>query len=155
MNTLTFQKNDVIFRQGEFADTMYKLLSGSIRIVSDYGKESEKEIAVLKDGDFFGEMGLVECYPRSATAVVSSEAAEVTEFELADCKRFFNEDPEGVMKILRQLADRIKETDQAYLNAVETVKKAKAVVAGNEKPSEESKSALRRLREYYLSFLGE
>ena len=118
MNTLTFHKNDVIFRQEEFADTMYKLLNGSIRIISDYGKEDEKEIAVLKDGDYFGEMGLVECYPRSATAVVGSETAEVAEFGVTDCERMFAADPDSVMKILRQLAERLKATDQAYLDAV-------------------------------------
>ena len=154
MNTLTFQKNDVIFLEDDFADSMYKLLSGTVRIVFGYGTENENEIAVMKAGDYFGEMGLMECYPRSATAVVSSDTAEMIEFGIADCQHFFKEDPDAVMKILLQLAARIQDTDRMYLEAAETVQKAKAAQAKNEEQSEESKISLRRLRNYYFSFVG-
>ena len=150
MNTLTLQKNDVVFRQEDFADTMYKLLNGSVRIITDYGKESEKELALLKDGDFFGEMGMIACFPRTATAVVCSETAEITEFGVEDYGRLFKDDPDNVMKILHQLADRIRETDESYLEAVETVQKAKA----DGVTSEEDKRVLKRLRDRYYAFIG-
>ncbi len=153
MNTYTLQKNDVVFRQEEFAESMYKILSGSVRIVSDYGKESEKEITVLKDGDFFGEMGLVETYPRSATAVVSSASAEVTEFGVEDCQRLFADDPESVRMILRQLAERIGKTNQDYMDAAEVVRKAKEDRTINAASDTTPRTALQRLHDYYLSFL--
>jgi len=59
-----------------------------------------------------------------------------------------------VMKILLQLAARIQDTDRMYLEAAETVQKAKAAQAKNEEQSEESKISLRRLRNYYFSFVG-
>lgn len=149
MNTLTFQKNDVIFRQDDLADTMYRILSGSVRIVSDFGKESEKEISVLKDGDFFGEMGLAECFPRSASAVVCSDTAEVTEFDADDFQRVFKEEPELIMRMIRQIAQRLEETNRNYLEAVETVRKAK----GEQTITEETGSVLRRLHDFYLSII--
>ena len=149
MNTLTFKKDDIIFRQNEFADTMFKIISGSVRIVSDHEKDSEKEIAVLGPGSFFGEMGMVECYPRSATAIVDSEAAEVIEFDETDFGRIMKDDPDTVLNILRQLAQRLQETDQAYLEAVETVRKEKA---GNS--DAKTKTALQRLHDFYRAFLN-
>ena len=151
MNTLTFVKNDVVFRQGEYADTMYKILSGSVRIVSDFGEENEKELAVLNAGDFFGEMGLAECFPRSATAVICSETAEVTEFDFADFEYIFKEDPDSVLTILRQLADRLSATNRDYLEAVDTLRKVKAEQGG----TAETKTILQRLHDFYLSFLGQ
>lgn len=150
MKILTFQKNDVIFRQGDFADTMYKIVKGSVRIVSDLGEAGEKEIALLNAGDYFGEMGLAECFPRSASAVVCSETAEVTEFDFFDFQRLFKEDPDSVLAILRQLAARLKETNGDYLEAVEVLQKAK----GEQDVNEETRTVLQRLHDFYLSILG-
>lgn len=149
MNTLTFKKDDVIFRQKDFADSMFKILSGAVRIVSDYETEDEKEIAVLEAGSFFGEMGLVECYPRSATAIVGSETAELVEFDETDFGKIMKDEPDTVLNIMRQLAQRLQETNQAYIEAVETVRKEKA-----NQSDAKSKSVLRRLHDYYLSIMG-
>ena len=149
MNILTFQKNDVIFRENDFADCMYRILEGSVRIVTDFEGENEKEITVLKEGDFFGEMGLVECYPRSATAIVGSETAELVEFDETDFGKIMKDEPDTVLNILRQLAQRLQETNQAYIEAVETVRKEKA-----NQSDAKSKSVLRRLHDYYLSIMG-
>ncbi|MBR3136929.1 MAG: cyclic nucleotide-binding domain-containing protein [Clostridia bacterium] len=149
MNTLTFKKGDVIFRQNEFADSMFKIQSGAVRIVSDYEKESEKEITVLESGSFFGEMGLVECYPRSATAIVSSETAEVIEFDSSDFERILKDDPDTVLNLLRQFSQRLQDTNQAYLEAFESVRKEKA-----NQSDAKSKSVLQRLHDYYRSIMG-
>ena len=68
MNLITFNRGNVIFRQGDFAHGMYDILSGSVGIYVGYGTEHEVELNVLKAGDYLGEMGMIEVYPRSATA---------------------------------------------------------------------------------------
>ena len=69
MKEITFGKDQVIFRQGDTATVMYDILSGKVGIYVDYETEKQKQIAVLEAGEIFGEMGMIEYYPRSATAV--------------------------------------------------------------------------------------
>ena len=84
----------------------------------------------------------------------ANESIEVTEFGIEDFQRIFKEDPENVMTILRQLAERLRLMDQVYRDAVETVEKAKAEQTKDEAPDKAPKTALQRLRDYYLSFIG-
>ena len=69
MKTLTFKKDEVIFKQGDFAHSMFDIVSGSVGVFVSYGGENETRLTVLKRGEFLGEMGLIENYPRSAAAV--------------------------------------------------------------------------------------
>ena len=51
MNLITFNRGNVIFRQGDFSHGMYDILSGSVGIYVGYGTEHEVELNVLKAGD--------------------------------------------------------------------------------------------------------
>ena len=69
MKEITFGKDQVIFREGDNAATMYDILSGKVGIYKNYGAKNEQQIIVMEAGQVFGEMGMIEYYPRSATAV--------------------------------------------------------------------------------------
>ena len=69
MKQITFNKDQVIFRENDFATVMYDIVSGKVGIFTGYQTDQEKKIAELEAGTFFGEMGMIEFYPRSATAV--------------------------------------------------------------------------------------
>ena len=77
MELITYQKGDVLFRQGERQKCMYVIMSGTVGIYKDFGTERENLIAELGAHDFLGEMELIENAPRSATAVVLSDRVEV------------------------------------------------------------------------------
>ena len=70
METITYSKGKVLFREGDLALTMYVIKAGTVGVYTDYGTSFEKQIAVLEQGDFLGEMGMIEGLPRTATAVV-------------------------------------------------------------------------------------
>ena len=57
-----YAAGEVIFRAGDYADRMYVVVEGELR-VSLHGNEIDK----LSGGDIFGEMGMVENRPRSGT----------------------------------------------------------------------------------------
>jgi potassium-dependent mechanosensitive channel len=59
-----FRPGQVIFQEGEMGDTFHIILKGHVEVVSEKFKQ---EIAVLKPGDFFGEISLFTGLPRSAT----------------------------------------------------------------------------------------
>lgn len=62
-----FSKGEVIFSAGEEADVAYVVRQGTVEITSVRNGTSEL-VEVLAQGDFFGEMALVDNQPRSATA---------------------------------------------------------------------------------------
>ena len=116
MNNLTFKSNQVIFKQGSFGEGMFDIVSGRVGIYADYGTPDEKMVAELGSDEIFGEMGMIEVYPRSATAVAledDTKLSEITEKEFAD---YFGDKPEKMLKVLRLLSRRIRETNQKYID---------------------------------------
>ena len=121
MKEITFNKDQVIFRQGEFGSAMYDVLSGEIGIYTDYQGADEKQIAVIKAGEVFGEMGLIEVYPRSATAVVLTDGTVVIELKEDDLRAYLQDKPEKLLQVMRQLSSRIRETTEKYVDVCRAV----------------------------------
>lgn len=59
----------VIIRQGDPGDKFYLIRNGVVEVTVDQGKPTERILAELKEGEFFGEMALLTGEPRSATVV--------------------------------------------------------------------------------------
>ena len=57
----------LVAREGDRGDQMYVIVSGQVRITKNFGQPNETLLAELGEGDFFGEMCLLETLPRSAT----------------------------------------------------------------------------------------
>lgn len=121
MQDKKYQCDEVIFEQGAYAATMYEVTSGSVGVFANYGAKDENKLAVFGPGEYFGEMGLVECYPRTATAVALSPNTSVIEFSAKDFSDFYQEQPQKVLAIMRQLSARLRETNEKYEEACRTV----------------------------------
>ena len=104
-----FKKGEIIFKQGEYAPVMYDILSGSVGVYSAYGTENEEELNVLGAGQFLGEMGLIEVYPRSATAVAMEDGTKLKEIDEKEFSEYFYEQPERLLLIMRQISQRLRE----------------------------------------------
>ncbi len=121
MKQITCSKDQVIFRQGDSAATMFDIQSGTIGIFTDYQTEREERIAQLDAGQLFGEMGVIEFYPRSATAVALEDGTVLTELEEGDLAEYLKDKPEKLLQVMRQLSHRIRETTQNYVDVCRTV----------------------------------
>ncbi len=63
---------EVICREGEAGEDFFVVLAGDVEVsADDFGRA--KPIAWLSRGDFFGEMAVLACQPRSATCVARGE----------------------------------------------------------------------------------
>lgn len=81
IKTKTIKSGQVVFREGETSKEAYKILSGRVAIAMA-GPSKPVILAQLGAGDIFGEMGLVDERPRSASAVaVDDTTLEVVTLE--------------------------------------------------------------------------
>lgn len=130
-----FEKGQVIFSEGDFEMSMYDLLQGSVGIYAYYGKPEEKLLTELKaeDGATFGEMGLLESMPRSATAV-ALENVQVQVITGETFGEYFRDNPAAVMVIMQNMSQRIRALTQDYLDACRAVSEAvESETSGKEK----------------------
>lgn len=121
MKKITFDKNQIIFKQGAIDSTMYSVISGVIGIFADYGTENQKKIAEFEKDQLFGEIGLIGCLPRTATAVALENDTKVYEIGEADLNQYFKDKPEQLLLLMKQLSHRLRETTQKYMDACKTI----------------------------------
>ncbi len=134
MNTIRFSAGDLIFREGDFQLTMYDIQKGSVGIYLDYDTEQKKQLTVLRENQFLGEMGLVGSAPRSATAVALEDGTVLREIGEDEFFAYFEDKPERLLQILRQMSARIRENTEAYQEVCRALfEKEEAEKAGIEK----------------------
>ena len=66
----SFRVGDVVFREGDVGDKLFLILDGKVRISREVSGMGEEALAVLGPGQAFGEMALIDEFPRSADARV-------------------------------------------------------------------------------------
>ncbi|MGZ3457905.1 MAG: cyclic nucleotide-binding domain-containing protein, partial [Archangium sp.] len=99
-----FPEGARIIEQGTRGDAFYVICAGRVRIVRQSGAE-QRELAVLGEGAFFGEMALLSGAPRSASGVSASEETQVLEISapvLADLSRHFPSVAQALRRFCRQ-----------------------------------------------------
>ncbi len=73
-----FRRNEVIFHQGDPGDSLHIVDEGAVKIILPSPDGEEAIIATLREGDFFGELALLDGAPRSATAVALDSTTTLT-----------------------------------------------------------------------------
>jgi CRP-like cAMP-binding protein len=101
-----YKSAEVIFWQNEPGVGMYIVQSGEVGIFADYDTPEQKQLARLGQGDFFGEMALLEDDNRSATAVALSETSLLGIFH-PDLFDLFERKPDLGIKVLATLANML------------------------------------------------
>ena len=105
----TFPKGTIIVEEGKAAPySMYIILSGSAAVYKDFRGRSERQLATLKPGSFFGEMSLFLQVPRTAT-VVTQESTVVLEIDQLSSVEIFSQNPGLAMHIMQVQCARSEE----------------------------------------------
>ncbi len=81
--TIDLAAGSVIFEQGTRGELVYVIDSGSVEIHRDLADGGQEHLATLGAGDYFGELGPLLGFPRSATAVAGT-AVELTAYSVQD-----------------------------------------------------------------------
>lgn len=99
VNVRNYQKGEVVFQYGEAGVGMYIIVSGSADI-----SLNGKFITKLKEGDFFGEIALVEENGRRTADTISAEESVLIGFFKPDLFEVTSRNPDAGVKILFRLA---------------------------------------------------
>ena len=131
MDIRTYRRKEVIFHQDDPGDCMYDIHFGRVGIFYDYGGPDEKKLAELMTDQLFGEMGLLDHAPRSATAVALDNDTQIEVITEDDFLAFFEENPPKVLTLMQMMCNRLRHTTKDYLEACNTVREvAEAVKSG-------------------------
>lgn len=99
-----FAPGETVIRAGDKGSSMFVVNSGRVQVqVTDNGRP--RNVAVLKEGDFFGEMALFTREPRTAN-VVAMEETEVLEIGYDAMKHLFDTNPDLVESLSQIIAER-------------------------------------------------
>ncbi len=110
----SFRLGHVIFREGDGGGALYLILDGKVRISREVSGLGEEALAVLGPGDAFGEMALIEDFPRSADARVHERCRLlVIEKEALEDLLFLHKDLayEILWNFVKTLSGRLRETN--------------------------------------------
>jgi CRP-like cAMP-binding protein len=100
-----FSKDSMIFCEGESGDELYIIRGGSVKIVKIVD-DNEVLLAVLKVGDIFGEMALLESKPRAASAIAYTDC-KVMAVNRANFKQMIAREPQMIARLTTLLSERI------------------------------------------------
>ena len=101
-----FSRGQVLFCEGDASQYLYLVIKGEVRIV----RESDGRfipIAVIRPGEFIGELSMFNDGPRSASAVAVQDS-EAYMIKKSDIRKVVKTCPDWVGDIMKTLADRLK-----------------------------------------------
>jgi len=104
-------RSSVIMAAGDPIDSLYIVISGRLKVMMAEADGKEVILSLIGPGEFFGEMGLIDDSPRSAS-VVAIEPCELLSVTKRDFRKCLQENFEMAMTVMRGLVRRLREADR-------------------------------------------
>ena len=111
IHTRTYSAGQTIFRMGSPGDSMMAVLSGSVRISVPSSEGREILLAILQQGEVFGEIALLDNKERTADATALAPC-HLAILDRRDVMAFLDAHPKIWPKIVEVLCARLRNTDQ-------------------------------------------
>ena len=110
-------RGDILFTEGQEPEALYIVITGRIAIANKSVDGRESVVALMEDGDLFGEMSLFDGMGRSAEAR-ALEPSKVAEIPYAPVKAVYEAHPEMLWRVVDMLARRLRSMDEALADSV-------------------------------------
>lgn len=111
----TYKPDEYVFRRNAPGEGLYIILKGIVDILTETTNGEENIVASLTEGDFFGELSLLDREPRSASAI-SRDHSELLGFFRPDLTDILKRKPHLGVKILFNVAtvmgERLRKTNE-------------------------------------------
>jgi CRP/FNR family transcriptional regulator len=117
---------DYIFAPGDLDEHLYFVLTGTVRLYKIYGDFKEATVALLKEGDAFGELSLQEGAGQSvfALALTDVQVAVIRKRMLVEAVK---RDPELLIKMFFSFSERLKQSEEVISSLLEREVSARLV----------------------------
>lgn len=107
-----YNPGDVIISEFEPGNTFYLILKGTVQLIKCVN-DSKKNLDILKPGDFFGEMAILDNSPRSATCMASSNV-KCLEFSKENFEVLVTGNPQIALSLLKLFCKRIYDQKRRF-----------------------------------------
>ena len=118
MRTVLFEAGQTVFSQGDASAFTYHILAGSVDIVIVGRDGVEKRIASIGPEEVFGEMGIIDPAPRSATAI-AREPTACEAYTAEEIVELMSSDPARAMALLRSMILRLRASNRKLTSKAE------------------------------------
>jgi CRP/FNR family cyclic AMP-dependent transcriptional regulator len=109
------RKDEIIFKEGDTGDAFYFIVSGSVRISTIVPGVGEEALTILIEGEYFGEMALIDDAPRSASAIANDDTILLL-IEKDNFRKLLAQETGIAYKLLwvftKTLSARLRKTDE-------------------------------------------
>lgn len=132
LSVKSFSNGEVIIKEGDSGKSIFRLVEGNADVYSDFETKDPFRLAVLKAGDYFGEMAIFEEYTRSATVVARGNVRvlEIAENELND---FMTENPDVIGELVNHLGNKVRTMTSDFNEAKVLLKNLREADAAKKK----------------------
>ncbi|SDJ52070.1 cAMP-binding domain of CRP or a regulatory subunit of cAMP-dependent protein kinases [Frankineae bacterium MT45] len=103
-------RGTTLFHEGEPGDSLYIVLSGKVKLGRRSTDGRENLVAIMGPADEFGELSIFDPGPRTATAVVVTDA-RLARLPKSALQKWVNDRPEIALQLLRVVARRLRRTN--------------------------------------------
>jgi len=104
-------RSSLIMAAGDATESLYVVISGRLKVMMGDAEGKEVILSLIGPGEFFGEMGLIDDSPRSAS-VIAIEPCELLSLSRRDFKKCMAENFEMTMAVMKGLVRRLREADR-------------------------------------------
>jgi membrane protein len=115
----TFGEHEVICREGDPGNEMFFILAGEVAL-----SKQGRPLLTMRAGDYFGEMAMLLNTPRTATAAAAAPETALAVISRQNFEIVLSENPGIVLKMLQELASRLKITTEKTGLVIEPVQKS-------------------------------
>ena len=127
-----FKNGEVIVKEGDVGTSFFKIVSGSAVVYAGFESTDPLKIATINKGEYFGEMAIIESYPRNATVIARGE---VSVYEISDkeMNEYFKQNPDEIYELMKHLGSRIQAMTNDYEDAQRLLKELQEADAAKKK----------------------
>ena len=116
MQLRQYEPGETIFEEGAISDSVCLVVTGRVEVVKEAGSHSVV-LGHIGDGEFVGEMGVIEGRPRSAT-VRAEQTVTVEWYERDEFLRIVSEDSQTALELINRLGERLGALNDIYSETV-------------------------------------
>jgi len=117
VDQVNYKSGETIFNESDRGDALYVIDSGSVRIWVLDEDIKPVTLAELKEGDFFGELAVLDRGPRSSNATAITDT-ELHRLSSDDFQSFLLQHPETSIDVICEIGARMRQTNTLVTNRV-------------------------------------